>query len=453
MSLTGLAWLLLFFGLMVASLRRPVYACCAYLMTVLANPMFWWWGTGVISSITIRWSLLGAALFLIVLLTQWSKAPALTKSGKKYATLLVFYAVNAFVVHQLFAANPVRSWESWDMLWKSALLSILIYFSIQTIEDLQIFLTAIVIGCGYVGYEVVVNDAGTFMGGRLEGINFPAAQGSNAVAAVMSMALPLVGYFIVCGPKTWHRVLAFLSAPLILDTIFRCNSRGAYLGIIATGIWLLYVSKGRVRIRAAKVLAGGAIAVLLLANNEAILERFVSIFVESSERDGAASERILYWTSALQMISDYPLGSGGEAAFRSERGLQYILHFRPNREYRSVHNGFLDIAAGWGIQGFAIYFFIIAVPSIALWRATRVYTRLGYESDAFLGAAIQAMLIGQLVCTVFTNVLDGEWYLWITACSLAYARLASLDADIETELEEEADTDFEPVPEEPVVAI
>ncbi len=53
------------------------------------------------------------------------------------------------------------------------------------------------------------------------------------------------------------------------------------------------------------------------------------------------------------MISDFPMGSGFQAAFDSPRGQPYMWEIGVER-HRSVHNGFLDVMASWGIQGFLL---------------------------------------------------------------------------------------------------
>ena len=63
--------------------------------------------------------------------------------------------------------------------------------------DLELLLFAIVMGCGFVGYEVVLADQGRIEGGRLEGFKFPGAEGANGGAAVLSMGLVLAGYFVI----------------------------------------------------------------------------------------------------------------------------------------------------------------------------------------------------------------------------------------------------------------
>ncbi len=422
MSFTAVIWILIFVSLLLASKSRPVYACSAYLMTFFAAPPFWWWGKGALTSLTLRWNLLSAVALVVVVLMHWNQRAQLSKLDKKFFTLLAVFVVNAIIVHNMAAANPIGSLNYLDILWKSAGLSLMIRFCLSDQTDLRIFLFSIVALCGYVGYEVVINHAGRFEHGRLEGIGMPNATGSNGIAAVMSMGLVFSGCFVVSSRSILGMMSALVMAPFILDTVLRCNSRGAYLGLIASGIWLFLSARGPVRKRAGMLLLLGAFGIFLQAGNDKIWERFGTTFNEKEERDNSAAERLLYWEAAVKMIADYPLGKGGKAAFSSNLGATYIAHFRPG-EFRSVHNGYLDLAAGWGLQGFAIFMVLLGMSMFALFRATWRHAAMGNYELSFLGATIQAGVVDQLVCTVFTSILDGEWYLWLMACSLAYAQL------------------------------
>jgi O-antigen ligase len=267
------------------------------------------------------------------------------------------------------------------------------------------------------------------------------------------MSFPFIGYFVICNPLPYSRIIAFGAAPLILDTLLRCNSRGAYLGVAAGGICLVLLSRGKARKHAILIVAAGVLAFWLQAQNGRIWERLFSVAVSQEQRDASAESRILSWIAGLEMISDYPYGSGGRAAFVSPRGMRYIQHIRTD-EFRSVHNGYLNIAAGWGVQGFTLLMLAFAIAAWELMRAIRRSALQGTDARTFLGAAIVAALVGQAVTTTFGDYLDGEWFIWLSVWALSYARLdeqaESGDAQAEEYEEfydeEDADPDIEDVP-------
>ena len=424
MSATAVVWLIVFGALLVASTRRQVYACCAYLMTYFAAPQFWWWGKGVLTSFSTHWNLYAALAFALVVVANWGRRAPISNNCVRAAKLALLFVFNAFIVHNFFAANPEVSAKYFDLLWKSVGLAFLIRLSLCTGEDLQIFLFAIVLLCGYVGFEVVANGAGTTIAGRLEGIGIANASGANGIAAIMSMGLILCGYFAISSHlPLYYKLSAIGMAPLILDTVLRCNSRGAYLGLIGSGAWIYLAARTQVRKRILLLICVGAASILFQAADERIWERFNSIFVEADNRDNSAASRILYWQAALEMAQDYPFGKGAKAAFKSDLGVTYIEHFHAS-EYRSVHNGFLDCLVSWGIQGFSLFAAVFAISFWALHYASKNFTKDGQFGMSLLGATLQAVIVGQLICTCFTSILDGEWYLWLVATNLAYATCA-----------------------------
>ncbi len=420
MSLTTVLWLLCFCSLLIAALRRPVYATSAYLMTFFLGPQFWWWG-GALTSITMRWNFYAAIALLAIVILKWSERSQLTRRCKTFFWIIGLYTLNAIIVHNFAAANPPASAQYLDVLWKSSCLAFLIRLTIRNEADLHVFLFSIVALCGFIGFEVVINDAGTNIAGRLEGIGIANASGSNGIAALVSIGLILAGYFVLTAPTRRYQIASLLLAPFILDVVLRCSSRGAFLGLIASGCWILICAKGRTRGHAIALTFLGIVGVFLQANDARIFERFQTTFSSSEERDNSASERILYWKAAARMLAEHPLGSGGKAAFMSELGAKYISHFRYGAQ-RSVHNGFLDLLCGWGVQGFALFSLALLIAFSSIFRASWRQSAAGNTKTAFLGATLQAILIGQLICTMFTSILDGEWYLWLAACSLAYAQ-------------------------------
>jgi hypothetical protein len=122
------------------------------------------------------------------------------------------------------------------------------------------------------------------------------------------------------------------------------------------------------------------------------------------------------------MLGDYPLGSGGESAFRSDRGVTYIQPYGV-WDWRAIHNGYLDIACGWGVQSFILYCYAMFLA----WRMVQNTIRHAKLQEdwktAFFGVCIQTALVTQLVCAMFISTFDSEWFFWLIAMMIAYERL------------------------------
>ena len=440
MSISAIAWLLAYLVLALKGFSRPVYACSAYLLTFFLSPSNWWWGKGLLSSITLRWNLAATLLIIAAILVNWHRLPKLSRADKWFMGLLITYVINAFFVNWLLANLPLESAKEFDLVWKSVGLALLLRVCIWDKLDLDILLMTILVCSAYIGFEVIFNGAGTPVKGRLEGINFPGATGSNGCAAILTISLFCIGYFVVCNPFPYARIVAFLSAPLILDTLLRCNSRGSYLSLAIGGVGLILLANGKSRKYAILIGLGGVAAFLLQAQSGNIWDRLFSISASEEERDDSAEQRVQSWTAGMKMVADYPLGSGGHAAFVSPRGMTYITHIRTD-EYRSVHNGYINIMAGWGVQGFAL---LIAALLTGSWTLIRTMYRNVYDvpdTHTFLGACLIAALVGQLVCTMFGDYLDGEWFFWLVVFGLAYSEFDASQAEDSDAADESLDCD------------
>ena len=420
MSLTAIIWLSAWILLSVYGLFRPLSAVAAYLLVFYTNPATWWFGSGFLMNLTNRWALLANVILIVSLLINGRISTIFAKKGLRFFFWgSLFLIVNAFVVHYNLAANVQISAAIFEEYWKGLLGALLLVIAINDQDDLELFLVGVV-SCTFLAcFEIIVGGQGAIERGRLEGFQFPGATGSNGGSVVLLFSLPIFGYFLLSPRKLTHWLGALVGSVFTLETIFRCNSRGAYLGLIAAGLSVLALSKGATRRKAFMLVFLGSLGILAIAKNDAIWDRFQSIFAEEEERDNSADSRIFFWKAAVEMIADYPLGSGGKAAFFSDRGQRYIQE--RFSDFRSVHNGPLDIAAAWGIQAIAAFLLMYVVSAWSVFKKTSLLAAVGNERESFMGICILGVMAGTFVSSFFTSVLDGEWFMWIIGAGLCFS--------------------------------
>ncbi len=423
MSNTAAAWLVAYAGLSLLTLRRSSWGIPLYLLTFYALPTQWWWGEGLLESLGERWALGAGLTFLAgVLIDGRTRSPFADGRLRGVVLLMLLYAINATIVHFLFAANPDVSYESLVRVWKFVIFLVLMLCAIRDRFDFKLALYAIVLGGLYIGYEVYFNGAGRMRHGRLEGVVLGAASDANFLSSILSFSLIFAGYFVLMG-RPFERLLGLLSCALILEVILKSMSRGTNLALVAGAAVVLLGSRGRARAYASAAVALGCVAALLVMGSyeqEKFFERFRTVFAPADERDVSAASRLLYWERAAQMVGESPLGNGGEAAFKSELGRSYITDL--TGEFRAVHNGFLDIAASWGIQGLALLCAAIVIGWRRMHQAT-VRARIeGRPGDAFLGCCLAAALVVLLVAAMFLSSLRGEWFYWWIGLACTFDR-------------------------------
>ena len=414
MSLTAIVWLCAFAAFAMLAFRRPSWGIALYLLVFYVDPNFWWWGRPISAAFGQHLSITAALIFAAAALLR---GPRLRPQEKRLFFVLIIYALSATIVHFALAANPERSARGLDLLWKNIGLLFLIITSIRDRVDWKIFIYAIVIGSLYIGYEMVVNDRGSFSAGRYERRVAAGVTDANYLAGLLSLAVPLAGALLLIGEKR-ERLLAMVTLPLVCDTIVLCDSRGGFLALLAGGAWLLIAASGRMRRYALTGLFLGMLAVPVLVRDPRIIDRFLTTFAPAEERDASAQSRLDLWMAGMRMLGDYPLGSGAEAAFKSDRGSRYI------GQNRAIHNGYLDVACAWGIQGAALYVLALWLAWRRLRKATRnVSEHEGGQRMAFWGACVQAAFVTQLVSALFISSFDGEWFFWMIGLILGYNRL------------------------------
>jgi len=429
MSLTLLIWLVLFAGLAFLAFKRPAYGVAVYMLTVFACPPFWWWGDPIE---TYRWNFYcGWILLAAVVISRMIGSQRLGQNdppeSRRLRWLAVFMVLNATLVHVALADSWAISSEVYTYLLKFTLLFFLIAASVKDKTDYRIVLWSLLLGAAYIGYEVTVNDRGHIQGTRLEGVGMPNASTANALASLMVTLLPLCGSFFLVG-KRWEKVMCLIAAPFIVNVLLLCNSRGAFLASIATAVVFLAAAPPGVRRKALKVVALGAVAVWLLLGDERIVERFATTFADAEERDSSAAGRLEYWKAGLEMITDYPAGAGGDG-FHDVHGPKYIARISGQTfEARSVHNGYINTACDWGLQGLLLKMAFMGTATLLLWRTARYCNATGDEFGALMSCGLLAGMIGFLITSLFGDYLDNEWAFWMPACAVAHARLFYLPA-------------------------
>ncbi|HJW12836.1 MAG TPA: O-antigen ligase family protein, partial [Albitalea sp.] len=414
------AWALLGGALLVLSVARPVWAVALYFQTFFALPQLWWWGDELPRLRYSLWS--GYILLAAALIAPRALIEPKTIEGKM-KTLTILMLVNATFVHLLLAPNRTISLDSYVEMLKYVLLMFLMSSAIKDKTDFQRAVAAMALGAAYIGWEVTVNGRGDFSGSRLEGVGAPGASTANSLANLMLVVLPLAGSLFL--QKSWRwKLTCLVAAPLILNVLLLCNSRGAFLGLIGTGIAFAFLAKGTNRKKALKTLGLAAVALYLLLGDARILDRFMTTFTGSEQRDNSAASRLVFWNAGLRLLNDHPLGAGG-GAFKFALGQQYLAIETgdTDADSRSLHNGYLTEATDWGVQGLILKLWLILVAIRAAYRTTERCRREQRTEEALLGLCVVTMAVGHMIHCFFGSFFDHEWTYWILALLARYSDL------------------------------
>jgi hypothetical protein len=414
MSVTLLAWLCLFACLFVAALQRPIWGLALYFLTYFGDPASWWWGDPIES---IRWNLIASIVAIASLFIH--TPPQFRKLSDAWMEIILgLIVLNATVVHFGLAENLTISTKSYTLLTKFAVLAFLIKHTIRTPQDFLIFFLILTVAIGHIGYEVKINDQGKMIEGRLERVGPPTANSSNQLASLLVTTLPLMGTLALFG-RPYQRIIATLAAPFAVNTVLLCNSRGAFLGALVSAVVYLILAPPRARRIALVIVLFGAIGTSFLIRDQRIVDRFFTTFAKPEQRDHSASGRLDFWKAGLRMLRDYPFGTGGDG-FKKVHGKKYRVAYGSNEDSRSVHNGYINEACEWGLQGAALRMLIMFLAISKTIYVSRQLSRGGNAGFGLAGSSIAAGLAAFLVTSTFGDHLDDEWGLWLVALASAY---------------------------------
>lgn len=420
MNLHALIWLGLFAFLARWTFQRASWGVPLYMLTVYALPAKWWWGRGLLTTVG-RWNLL-AALILATAVYLDNRRQGRDSDGTARPVLfiLLLYMINATCVHFFFAANPPHSWVGLHSQWKMFALFVLMVTVIHDKWDLELVLWSMVLLTTYVSYEVVWNDAGGHQDGRA---------GGNIIGSICAMSIPLGGYFLFSG-NLRQKAIAAVSLVFTLEFTLQTVSRGVYLGVVGAAIWFVLEAKGRVRKYAIGGILLGVIAAYVQARSDRDFywERFSSVFSSSEQQDVSATSRTELWSRGLKMIGDHPLGSGYQAAFHSDLGYTYVEDVRDHQG--SPHNGYIELAASWGIQGAVLFLAAAGVAWLQSSRSIAVAMAAGDDNAALMGYCIHSSIIIFLIARFFSGSVFVEHAFWWMALAVTYQRSIKVTASI-----------------------
>jgi len=315
---------------------------------------------------------------------------------------------------------------------KIAKILIFVLILIRCVPDIRsvwLVIWAWLIGVMYLTYQAW-GHVGIHAGGRLVGgLGGPDFAESSDLAVHLVATLPMIAAAFFLTRRLWVRgVLVFLAA-LTINTIIMTRTRNAIVGLVAMALVAAFTLPRAYRFRGWLAIAGGVALCVMLAD-PGWWDRMQTISTEP--HDASASLRFTYWSAAVEMASDHPLGIG-LGNFH-----QTVMAYVPGLEVvRSAHSTFFECLAELGYPGLVM---LLAMLGVAFWRlncvrleAARSEHTLEWPDDgermqvAWCAFALQASMAGYLGCALFTTRLWAEdfWILLGLICGLLNAAAAA----------------------------
>jgi putative inorganic carbon (HCO3(-)) transporter len=431
-----IVWLVVYCACVVASFSNPVWGVVGYLFEYYLRPALHWWGKPLPD---LRWNFTIAAVLTVAFLLRRSSLPQIGPARRSPGTFLVILLLLTLLVLPI-AVNKTSSWEKSVELSKLTLFHGLVVGSVRTELAFDAVVATHIAGATYWGWEAFRDPKRS--AGRLANVGSGDTRGDNGAAAHFLTVIPFIAVYLLMHADKRIKALMFVGGPLVLNAFILCNSRGAFLGLVAAaGAAVLLVKSGhRLRMIGAAAIMG--IALYALADPQFIKRQQQTDYAN----DGSAQGRLEAWSGSLRLIADHPFGTGGQGFY--ELSPQYAAELVDRLgEKRDPHNTYVLVASEWGVLGLMVVLGYYG----SVFKLLSEVKRRAEKGDLwyYRAVAIQVSLIGFLVAATFTDRLYAEAPFWMGAFAVALHRIQAYKLASVTEpaaAQPQAEPVFEPQP-------
>lgn len=422
MSLTGFVFLLAFAtGLGLSLIRNPVYGLYTYIAVFYLDPPSRWWGAFLPD---LRWSLFASVVTLLAIIKSQGDKTRPSWLSHTPAWFLLLYSAWLWI-QMAWALNPDVHREACVLFTKYIVLFYIVYRLVDTPEAIRRFALVHILGCFYLGWIAY----GTAVSGRLDGVGGPGIDEANALAMQLSTGVAM-GAMIILSEGGWIRWACVVAMAFMLNTIVLAGSRGAFIGMVAAGLVVLYMRPIAFRRLFYAFAVLGVLLFLSLAP-KTFWERMGTIAAavdDRAELDTSAESRLALISAQWKMAQRFPLGAG-------HRGTEILSPQYLDEKYlanipgqaqrtRSSHNTFMTALVEQGIPGALLY--------VALWlwvartvRRLKLHARLHWSPGAGAQlAGVGGALALVFVTSMFVDYLKIEVQVWLFALLASFSALA-----------------------------
>jgi O-antigen ligase len=385
-----------------------------WLIAVMPLDQHWLWGHTIAGDFTVI-KALGLTAFGVAVLRLASRpAPARfldTPQARWFLGLVLFQCLSS-LVHLGGLVSPFGAY--------SHVFSIVTLFltTLVMVDSSSRLVWSLLVAIGAVGFVSLyairtaqVYGATTRPGGMFGD--------SNEYALVVGMWMPLAFLWVLSQRPKWERIFCFACfSSALLGTTFGA-SRGGFLGLVASFLFLIWHSAHRAR---------NLLLVVALVVPPVLLAPYSPLrrFEKPSYGDRQAEDaRLITWKAGLRMVRAHPLAGVGLENFKS-----VVNEYEdPNEQVISLcHNTYIEIAAELGPLALVPFVGILVAAFLTVGnvRQRAMRERLVHEAAICLG--MQAGIVSFTVSAFFVSAWWEKlvWlFIFLTMCVARLSRRGS----------------------------
>ena len=351
--------------------------------------LVWCW-LGYMNPHRLAWGFSTSMPFALIVALVTFTAIAISREKKEIIwtreTKLLLLFTGWMFISTLLAMYPELAWPQWDKVWRIMLMTFVTMLVINSRERLYWLIVVISMSLTFYGVKggIFVLTGGS--GHNVMGPGGSFIEDRNSIALALLMTVPLLWYVRLQATQAWQKPALLAAGALTLIAIIGTNSRGALVGLLATGLFFLMKARNRFSIILALIPV--ALVVLYVMPPE-WFDRMHSI--ENYEEDASAMGRIYAWTNAIELANMNFFGGG----FRAVTGYG-------GTDSHSNWFGALG-ELGWIGLGMFVLLHVFTWRSAAqIIRLSKPYEELAWARD--LSAMVQVSLIGYMSAGSFLGL-------------------------------------------------
>lgn len=289
---------------------------------------------------------------------------------------------------------------------KNVLLFVILAASMRTFHDVRRMTAVLVIG-GALYAQFVYFNVAVGANGRLGGIVYYDA---NDIGMFLTCTMPLALFFLIRGRNVLVKACAALALGLFVLVIIKSGSRGAFLALVAVGVYFLFfLSSVPVRLRVMAV--ASSVAMLMIVGGEqywGMMSTMLNPKDDYNWSGNSDSGRMDVWKRGIGYMIDRPVTGVGVSAFGVAEGTISDIAGRQaygvGVKWSAAHNSFVQIGAELGVGGLLLF--------ILMLRAGYTTARAGpaqpgrsktISDEEVLGQALGGAIVGYVVGGFFLS--------------------------------------------------